>query len=184
MGVFTWLDRFVSRVPLVVAIAMPLAVFLVADLAIQLITIQVWGGTGSLLRWQWSAIIVPLFAFIPGYSVAIVAVAAQMKRLGWWRLLDSNRSLDTVRSLPWREFERLVAAAFAAKGWSPELVGQRGPDGGTDLFLRKGKQRAIVQCKQRLCREDPPARFDRRRRSSDHVWALPEVPRIGRAKEW
>jgi len=58
MGVFTWLDRFVSRVPLVVAIAMPLAVFLVADLAIQLITIQVWGGTGSLLRWEWSAIIV------------------------------------------------------------------------------------------------------------------------------
>src|SRR6202165_4228556 len=149
MAVFTWLDRLVSRLPLVVAVAMPIAVFLVVDLAFQLITLRVWGGTGSLVRWEWSAVTIPLFAFIPGYLVAIVAVAAQMKRSGWWRLLDSNRSPDTIRSLPWREFERLVAAGFTAKGWSAELVGQRGPDGGTDLFLRKGKQRAIVQCKQR-----------------------------------
>jgi restriction system protein len=149
MGVFTWLDRLVSRVPLVVAVAMPIAVFLVVDLAIQLIILRVWGSTDSLVRWEWSAITVPLLAFIPGYLVAVVAVAAHMKRSGWWRLLDSNRSLDTIRSLPWREFERLVAAGFAAKGWSVELVGQRGPDGGTDLLLRKGKQRAIVQCKQR-----------------------------------
>src|SRR2546428_12752176 len=54
-----------------------------------------------------------------------------------------------MRSLSWRDFERLVAGAFAEQGWSAELVGQDGPDGGTDLFLRKGKQRAIVQCKQR-----------------------------------
>jgi HJR/Mrr/RecB family endonuclease len=149
MGVFTWLDRLVSRVPLVVAVGMPIAVFLVVDLAIQLIILQVWGSTDSLVRWEWSAITVPLLAFIPGYFVAVVAVAVHMKRSGWWRLLDSNRSLDTIRSLPWREFERLVAAGFTAKGWSVELVGQRGPDGGTDLLLRKGKQRAIVQCKQR-----------------------------------
>lgn len=149
MGVFTWLDRLVSRVPLAVAVAMPIAVFLVVDLAIQLILLEVFGSTDSLVRWEWSAVVVPLLAFIPGYFVAVVAVAVQMKRMGWWRLLDSNRSLDTIRSLPWREFERLVAAGFAAKGWSVELVGQRGPDRGTDLLLRKGKQRAIVQCKQR-----------------------------------
>jgi ssDNA-binding Zn-finger/Zn-ribbon topoisomerase 1 len=149
MGAFTWLDRRVAQVPLVVAVAMPIAAFLVLDLAIQQITLGAWGGTGSFGRWEWSAIVAPLLAFIPGYFVAIVAVSAQMKRSGWWRLLDSNRSLDTIRSLPWREFERLVAAGFTAKGWSAELVGQRGPDGGTDLLLRKGKQRAIVQCKQR-----------------------------------
>jgi len=144
-----WLDRFFSRVRLWIAVAAPIAVFLVLDLAIQLIILRVWGRTDSLVRWEWSAITVPLVAFIPAYFVAVVAVAAQMKRLGWWRLLDSNRSLDTIRSLSWREFERLVAAAFETKGWSPELVGQRGPDGGTDLLLRKGKLRAIVQCKQR-----------------------------------
>jgi ssDNA-binding Zn-finger/Zn-ribbon topoisomerase 1 len=149
MGVFTWLDRLVARVPLIVAVALPVAAFLVVDLAIQLVILQVWGSSDSLVRWEWSAITVPLFAFVPAYFVAIVAVSAQMKRSGWWRLLDSNRSLDAIRSLPWREFERLVAAGFTAKGWSAELVGQLGPDGGTDLLLRKGKQRAIVQCKQR-----------------------------------
>jgi ssDNA-binding Zn-finger/Zn-ribbon topoisomerase 1 len=144
-----WLERFLSRVSLGIALAMPIAVFLVLDLVIQLIIRRVWGSSDSLVHWEWSAVTVPFLAFIPGYFVAVVAVAAQMKRLGWWRLLDSNPSLDTIRSLPWREFERLVAAAFAAKGWSVEIVGQHGPDGGTDLLLRKAKQRAIVQCKQR-----------------------------------
>jgi restriction system protein len=149
MGVVSSVDRLVSRVPLWIVFAMPLAVFLVADLAIQLIVLVVWGDTESFVRWEWSAVVVPLFAFIPAYVVTVLALAAQMKRLGWWRLLDSNRSLDTIRSLSWRDFERLVAAGFTVKGWSAELVGQRGPDGGTDLLLRKGKQRAIVQCKQR-----------------------------------
>ena len=128
---------------------MPIAVFLVLDISTQLIVLRIWGGGDSIVRWEWSAVTIPLLAFIPGYFVAVVAVAAQMKRSGWWRLLESNRTLDAIRSLSWREFERVVAAAFAAKGWSPELVGQDGPDGGTDLFLRRGKQRAIVQCKQR-----------------------------------
>jgi restriction system protein len=149
MAVFAWLDRFVSRVPLAIAVATPIAVFLVVNLAIQLVILRVWGGTGSFVRWEWSAITVPLFAFILGYFVAVAVVAVHMKRSGWWRLLDSNQKLNAIRSLSWREFERVVAAAFAAKGWSPELVGQNGTDGGTDLFLRKGKQRAIVQCKQR-----------------------------------
>lgn len=143
------LERLLSRVRLEIALAAPIALFLLLDSAAQLAIRRIWGGSQSLLLWQWSAFVVPLLAFVAAYLVAVVALASQMKRLGWWRLLDSNRSLDTIRSLSWREFERLVAAAFAAKGWSPELVGQRGPDGGTDLFLRKGKQRAIVQCKQR-----------------------------------
>ena len=148
MGVDS-LERLLSRVRLGIAVAMPIAVFLVLDISIQVIVLRIWGGSESIVRWEWSAVSIPLLAFIPGYFVAVVAVAAQMKRMGWWRLLDSNQSLDTIRSLSWREFERLVAAGFAAKGWSPELVGQHGPDGGTDLLLRKGKQRAIVQCKQR-----------------------------------
>jgi restriction system protein len=143
------LESLFSRVRLEIAIAAPIALFLVLDGAVQLAFRAIWGGDEPVILWEWSAFVVPLIVFVPAYLVAIVVVASQLKRLGWWRLLDSNRSLDTIRSLSWREFERLVAAAFAAKGWSPELVGQHGPDGGTDLFLRRAKQRAIVQCKQR-----------------------------------
>src|SRR5438445_11805920 len=108
MGVFTWLDRLVSRVPLVVAVAMPIAVFLVVDLAIQLIILQGFGGTGSFVRWEWSAITVPVVACIPGYVVAIAAVAAQLKRLGWWRLVDANRARDTRGWAPSPDFRPVV----------------------------------------------------------------------------
>jgi restriction system protein len=142
------LDKLFSRIRPEIAVTAPVVVFLVLDGAAQVALRGIWGGP-SILLWEWSAFVVPLLVFTAAYLVAIVALTSQMKRLGWWRLLDSNQSLDTIRSLSWRDFERLVAAAFAAKGWSAELVGQHGPDGGTDLLLRKGKQRAIVQCKQR-----------------------------------
>jgi len=149
VAVLKLLDRLFSRVRLDIAIGTPIALFLLLDGAAQLVIRRISGGSQSLLLWELSAFLIPVLAFVAAYVVAVVVLASQMKRLAWWRLLESNRSLDTIRALSWREFERLVAAAFAAKGWSPELVGQDGPDGGTDLFLRKGKQRAIVQCKQR-----------------------------------
>lgn len=149
MALLKLLDRLFSRVRFDIAISTPIALFLLLDGAAQLVIRRTSGGSQSLLLWEWSAFVIPLLAFLAAYLLAIVVLASQMKRRGWWRLLESNRSLDTIRALSWREFERLVAGAFAAKGWSPELVGQDGPDGGTDLFLRKGKQRAIVQCKQR-----------------------------------
>jgi len=149
VDVVNLLNRLFSRVGPGVAVSAPIALFLVLDGAAQLAIRRIWGGSQSLLLWQWSAFLIPLLAFLPAYLLTAVATVSQMRRLGWWRLLESNRSLDTIRSLSWREFERLVAAAFATKGWEPEMVGQDGPDGGTDIFLRKGKQRAIVQCKQR-----------------------------------
>ena len=143
------LERSFSRVRPNVAIVAPIGLFILLDGVAQAVIRWIWGGGQSLFLWEWSAWVIPIVAFMAAYVVAIVAIASQMRRLGWWRLLDSNRSLDAIRALSWRDFERLVAGAFAEQGWSAELVGQDGPDGGTDLFLRKGKQRAIVQCKQR-----------------------------------
>lgn len=149
MSVFAWLERQLAGVRLSVAISAPVVVFVVFDLAIQVIVRQIWGDRNSVLLWEWQAVVIPLVIFGAAYIVTIVAVVGQLKREGWWRLLESSRSLDTIRALSWRDFERLVAAAFAEKGWNPELVGQSGPDGGLDLILRKGKLQAIVQCKQR-----------------------------------
>src|SRR3989442_14886334 len=143
------LERSFSRVRPNVAIVAPIGLFILLDGVAQVVIRWIWGAGQSLFLWEWSAWVIPIVAFMAAYVVAVVAIASQMRRLGWWRLLDSNRSLDAIRALSWRDFERLVAGAFAEQGWSAELVGQDGPDGGTDLFLRKGKQSAIVQCKQR-----------------------------------
>jgi restriction system protein len=149
VGFWTLLERFFSGSRLWVAASAPIGVFLVLDLAAQVLIRIVWDQRQPLVLWSWSAVSIPFLAFVAGYLVTIVAVGAQFKRLGWWRLLESNQSLDAIRALSWRDFERVVAAAFTQKGWSTELAGQQGPDGGLDLVLRKGKQVAIVQCKQR-----------------------------------
>lgn len=149
MNLYSWLERQLAGARLSIALAAPVVVFVMLDLVIQVIVREIWDNDQLPLLWDWQAVVIPFLVFIPAYLITIVSVTAQMKRWGWWRLLDSNRSLDAIRSLSWRDFERMVAAAFAEKGWSPELVGQAGPDGGLDLILRKGKQQAIVQCKQR-----------------------------------
>jgi restriction system protein len=149
MGFLLWLERQLAGARLSIAIAAPVVVFVVLDLTFQVVVRQVWSAGDSVFLWEWQAVVIPFVIFLLAYLVTIVAVVGQMKQLGWWRLLESSRSLDAIRSLSWRDFERLVAAAFTEKGWSAELVGQAGPDGGLDLKLRKGKQSAIVQCKQR-----------------------------------
>jgi ssDNA-binding Zn-finger/Zn-ribbon topoisomerase 1 len=149
MKLYIWLERQLAAARPSVALATPVLVFVVLDLAAQIAFRSTWASDQSLLSWEWATVLIPILVFVPAYAVTVIAVAAQMKRTGWWRLLDSNQSLDAIRSLSWREFERLVAAAFTEKGWSAELVGQAGPDKGLDLMIRRGKQQAIVQCKQR-----------------------------------
>jgi restriction system protein len=149
MGLWRVLERFFSSCRLEAAVAAPIAVFIVLNLAAQIVILNIWSNDQPFLHWAWSAVVIPLLAFVVAFLVTIVAVAGQFKRTGWWRLLESNQSLGAIRSLSWRDFERVVAAAFTQRGWTPELVGQSGPDGGIDLVLQKGKQSAIVQCKQR-----------------------------------
>jgi len=149
VNVLVWLERQLAASRLSIALATPVLVFVLLDLVTQIIVREFWGTGTSIFLWEWQAIVIPLFIFLAGYAVTMVAVVAQMRRWGWWRLLESNRSLDAIRSLNCADFERLVAAAFTEKGWNPQVVGQNGPDGGVDLILRKGKQQAIVQCKQR-----------------------------------
>jgi restriction system protein len=52
-----------------------------------------------------------------------------------------------AESLSWSEFEQLAAELFRRQGYAvaENLIG--GPDGGVDLVLKKGNERALVQCK-------------------------------------
>lgn len=146
MKFLAWVEHQLAAARLSIALATPVVVFVILDLGVQAIVRLLWDHNAFFL-WEWQAVLIPTFIFIGAYAVTIVAVVAQMRRWGWWRLLESNRSLDAVRGLSWPDFERLVAAAFTEKGWNPEVVGQS--DAAIDLVLRKGKQQAIVQCKQR-----------------------------------
>lgn len=102
----------------------------------------------------------PLWAFlIPlqtmatyfGTLVAVVfllpAALSYIDRTRKKRLLDRQQNLESVRHLPWRQFEELVAEAFRRDGFKVTENTDVGADGGVDIRLRKGRDLYLVQCK-------------------------------------
>ena len=64
------------------------------------------------------------------------------------RLLDGQKSLDSIRGLNWREFEELVGEAYRRQGYTVTENAAAGPDEGIDLVLKKDGALVLVQCKQ------------------------------------
>lgn len=63
------------------------------------------------------------------------------------KLVDGQRSLESLRTLHWQDFEWMVAEAYRRQGFSAEESLTRGADGGVDVVLRKDGQMVLVQCK-------------------------------------
>ncbi|HEY9289583.1 MAG TPA: hypothetical protein VIT43_16330, partial [Candidatus Dormibacteraeota bacterium] len=100
MKFLAWVEHQLAAARLSIALATPVVVFVILDLGVQAIVRLLWDHNAFFL-WEWQAVLIPTFIFIGAYAVTIVAVVAQMRRWGWWRLLESNRSLDAVRGLSW-----------------------------------------------------------------------------------
>jgi restriction system protein len=64
------------------------------------------------------------------------------------RLLDQQDNLQSIRALPWKQFEYLIAEAYRRQGYNVEFSLGRGPDGGIDLTLHRDNRTTLVQCKQ------------------------------------
>lgn len=54
---------------------------------------------------------------------------------------------SALRSMNWRDFERLVGEAFRLRGYAVTETGGDGPDGGIDLRLTQAGETFLVQCK-------------------------------------
>ena len=85
--------------------------------------------------------IVPI-AFIGGSVVSL------LKRTKRNKLLDSQTGIESIRAMPWQEFELLVGEAFRRLGFQVSELGGPGADGGVDLVLFKEGKKYIVQCKR------------------------------------
>ena len=93
----------------------------------------------------------PLFKLVfNGFAIlALVAAAVSaIQSLSRRKLLDRQSGMDSLRSLSWREFERLVGEAYRRQGYDVEETGGGGADGGVDLVLRGHGETVLVQCKQ------------------------------------
>ena len=83
-------------------------------------------------------------ALLAGWTYALRAYLSERRRD---RLVDHQVSLETLRAIDWRDFERLVGEAFRRWGYRIEETGLGGADGGIDLRLTKAGAVTLVQCK-------------------------------------
>ncbi len=56
--------------------------------------------------------------------------------------------MESIREIPWRQFEELVAEAYRRQGYSVVENTSAGPDGGVDIRIHKAGETHLVQCKQ------------------------------------
>ncbi len=82
-----------------------------------------------------------------GGACALGGLASLIVSLKQRQLYDSQKSLDQIRALGWKDFEHLMAEAFRRQGYTVSRT-DPGPDGGVDLILEKDGEIRLVQCKQ------------------------------------
>lgn len=78
----------------------------------------------------------------------IFKVRVFFKNLGNKSLLKRNRTLKKLKRLSWDDFELLCMELFRKKGWKVLGNEKKGADGGVDIWMKKRRRSAIVQCKR------------------------------------
>ena len=63
-------------------------------------------------------------------------------------LVKHFRTSDEMKEMSWENFERLCGEIFSARGWKVKNNDSMIKDGGVDIWLKRGSNRAIVQCKR------------------------------------
>jgi len=64
------------------------------------------------------------------------------------RYLKRFKSVKKLKKLEWGEFEHLCRLLFEEEGWKVTENEKKGADGGVDLWMKKRRTTAIVQCKK------------------------------------
>lgn len=77
-----------------------------------------------------------------------LSVLSAVHRRDRERLVDEQSGLESLKGMPWKAFEHLVAEAFERKGFRSFYTLDRGADGGVDVELRKDGRLTLVQCKK------------------------------------
>lgn len=107
------------------------------------------GNFGAIYSHTFLAIVAKLAQFIVPPALLIGAGTSAWRRLRASALVDRPEPNEAAGAgvLSWSEFEQLVAELFRRQGYAvtENLIG--GSDGGVDLVLRRGSERALVQCK-------------------------------------
>lgn len=80
-------------------------------------------------------------------AFGIGGVASFLRSSRYRQLLLGQQSVQNIRGLHWRDFERLLAAYYVRQGFVVDITGGGGADGGVDLVLKRLDHKALVQAK-------------------------------------
>ncbi|MEI7766553.1 MAG: restriction endonuclease [Phycisphaerae bacterium] len=100
-------------------------------------------NSGELLR-----SVCGLLSWLMGGAILLAWGMAELWKFKNRYLLASQTGLGSIRAMAWQDFERLICEAYRCQGYSAEVVGNRGGDGGVDVVLHGHGQKVMVQCKQ------------------------------------
>ncbi len=111
-----------------------------------------WGlplitGSGQSAGAALSHVLSSMLSWLVGGGILLVWVAAEIRKLRSRLLVDKSDGPGSIRELPWREFEQLVAECYRRKGYMAEVVGRASGDGGVDIELNGHGKLLLVQCK-------------------------------------
>lgn len=118
------------RVPWWVSIALAAASYVVLRFILPVLPIRILGGNPF-------AHASPTIALIVAFFFVLAAGMSAFERWRKGRMLDSQKSIQTVGALSWKEFEELVSEIFRRQGYFVLENPGEGADGGVDLRLRK-----------------------------------------------
>jgi restriction system protein len=90
----------------------------------------------------------PILAWLLAGGILLAWIAAEVHKLFNRQLLDRQTGIDSIRTLSWKEFERLLCEAYRRKGYLAQVVGSACGDGGVDIELTGPGEAVVVQCKQ------------------------------------
>jgi restriction system protein len=88
-----------------------------------------------------------IVVFITFALLAISAMSA-LRLLRSRLLLNAQTNIDSLRKLPWKHFEDVLAETYRRQGYDVVEILGSGADGGVDLLLRKDGHSVVVQCKR------------------------------------
>lgn len=78
---------------------------------------------------------------------AVVNIFTKIKSATLFSGIKKKGAHEIVQSLTWQDFEFLLTEWFKKQGYSAELTGGGGADGGVDIKLFKDGELYLVQCK-------------------------------------
>lgn len=78
---------------------------------------------------------------------AVISILSKFKSLTLFSNITKRGASEVINKLSWQDFEFLLSEWFKKQGYSTEITGGGGADGGIDIKLYKDGKASLVQCK-------------------------------------